>query len=572
LKMLNNLTAEKHLEDSFHSLVDRIGSWADTQALLQTSEEYLVATSKHEEKPRSNDDDKSEQKFQIGLSDAKLDLVLDTPILAIAFDIEAREGVTGGNPGGIIGAGVNPNSRLVNFVLPEWVDKAEFSSQWKDDRTVWLVIHGWNDKPSRFGELVKAVGEAKPSDIVLTLDWSQAAFNSDGSRVSDITNQRNGIAASWIASVAQWAAQKLKNWGLTDGNKLNLIGHSLGSILSAEIASYFGNVNSIIALEPPSDANLIGIQGQDPSKYDVNFTTPGRQAPKRFSDVSTFSRAFVGSKSIAADATYAATAQESILMDFGTPLLDDGSEHGWVVDTFSQLIATNPSQRKLANDLLSLNNNSRNSGFKDNSYSGELSFVRAFEGVVRVNKPTTVVSFTARKNTPNSQDELIYGTNQNDSLVGGSGNDDMFGGEGNDSLLGVGGSDRLLGGEGNDNLTGGSNGDQFIFDIDTFFKTSKIGVDIVIDFAMGIDKFVLDKTTFTSLVSSAGGALVASEFAVTNSRSLSGASDAKIAFDRLNSELFYNANGSAPGFGDGGRFARLVGVNSLSASDFIIRA
>lgn len=87
----------------------------------------------------------------------------------------------------------------------------------------------------------------------------------------------------------------------------------------------------------------------------------------------------------------------------------------------------------------------------------------------------------------------LFGGKGSDTLVGGSGDDVLFGnrgadilngGDGNDILLGGKGDDLLNGGLGDDSLTGGSG-------IDGFLLTPDSGSDTVVDFEVGIDKFVL---------------------------------------------------------------------------------
>ena len=47
-------------------------------------------------------------------------------------------------------------------------------------------------------------------------------------------------------------------------------------------------------------------------------------------------------------------------------------------------------------------------------------------------------------------------------------------------------------------------------------------------------------------------------------------SDALIVYGANSGNLFYNANGSEEGFGDGAQFATLEGAPGLEASDFFI--
>jgi RHS repeat-associated protein len=181
-----------------------------------------------------------------------------------------------------------------------------------------------------------------------------------------------------------------------------------------------------------------------------------------------------------------------------------------------------------------------------------------------------------------------------DRLEGGDGDDILRAGAGNDTgsvsignstssnwwferagLYGGNGNDILDGGLGDDYLEGGLGADRFIFDINIAFN-STIGVDTIADFVTGTDKIVLDKTTFTALTSAAGAPILASEFATindaVNGATIAGSSTSRIIFNRANGDLFYNADGITAGFGTGGRFATLTGVNSLTAGDLLLQA
>ena len=64
------------------------------------------------------------------------------------------------------------------------------------------------------------------------------------------------------------------------------------------------------------------------------------------------------------------------------------------------------------------------------------------------------------KQTGNSQNNVLSGTQNDDTLSGGGGNDRLSGLEGGDQLFGDGGNDRLFGGKGNDRLVGNSGSDR----------------------------------------------------------------------------------------------------------------
>lgn len=50
-----------------------------------------------------------------------------------------------------------------------------------------------------------------------------------------------------------------------------------------------------------------------------------------------------------------------------------------------------------------------------------------------------------------------------------------------------------------------------------------------------------------------------------------GSSDGSIVYNSSNGGLFYNTNGSDPGFGEGGQFATLAGSPDLTTDNFKLR-
>ncbi|NES66050.1 MAG: calcium-binding protein, partial [Okeania sp. SIO2D1] len=166
--------------------------------------------------------------------------------------------------------------------------------------------------------------------------------------------------------------------------------------------------------------------------------------------------------------------------------------------------------------------------------------------------------------------DIIFGNNGDDNLIGRLGNDRMLGGSGEDTLSGGQGRDRLNGGAGNDTLTGGASIDRFIFAANDEFSQASLGVDEITDFDPDLDFILLDLTTFTEITTTAGED-IGDEFATVESNGDAASSEAIIVYNSSNGALFYNANGSDSGFGDGGQFATLTGTPSISAEDFVIR-
>ncbi|WP_320073242.1 FG-GAP-like repeat-containing protein [Nostoc sp. MG11] len=243
-------------------------------------------------------------------------------------------------------------------------------------------------------------------------------------------------------------------------------------------------------------------------------------------------------------------------------------------DPLSLSIATNP-----ANGTAVVNNNGTATNFSDDfivytpnaSFSGTDTFTYTVNDGnggtdnATVNLTINQVNFTG---TPNA--DTLTGTPANNIIDGRAGNDTLIGGAGNDTLIG---------GAGNDRLTGGTGADRFVFNSNAAFKRSDLGVDTLTDFKRSEgDKIVLDKTTFSVLRSNPGngfsnaGEFKSIGFDLFKLTILEGISSARVVYDAANGRLFYNENGTAPGFGSGGQFATLTGAPSLNASDFIIQA
>jgi hypothetical protein len=170
-------------------------------------------------------------------------------------------------------------------------------------------------------------------------------------------------------------------------------------------------------------------------------------------------------------------------------------------------------------------------------------------------------------------DEL-RGHSGNDTLLGGAGSDQLWGLAGADSLNGGTGDDLLSGGTGADTLIGGQGSDRFVFDArstGSAFTSSAFNPDLIRDFVAAVDKIALDKQAFTALQSQVGeGFSLAKEFAIAASNAAAGTNRALIVYIPTTGNLFYNPNGAASGFANGGLVATLTNTPVLSSSDFLI--
>jgi len=197
------------------------------------------------------------------------------------------------------------------------------------------------------------------------------------------------------------------------------------------------------------------------------------------------------------------------------------------------------------------------------------------KGVDRINggPGSDLLKGEADKDILNGQggNDLIYGGKGKDVLNGGAGNDTLTGEVDSDRLIGGSGDDLLDGGEGNDLLIGGGGSDRYLFSGGNGFEIAALGRDRIRGFNGDEDTIILDKDTFNGLESSVGqGFSVIEEFEVVRGQNAAATSDAKIVYDSRSGNLYYNANGGDGGFGEGGKFARLLGKPELAATDFVI--
>ncbi|MEG4023066.1 VWA domain-containing protein [Microcoleus sp. S13C4] len=401
-----------------------------------------------------------------------------------------------------------------------------------EPKKTWVIIHGLNDNPDDksdsdgdFSDIAKAL-TTKTNDNVFLLDWRQAAaggiVDKNDNAPNALMRLGNYTGAKWIRPVAEFAVKKLKEFGIDAeyaSKNLNLVGHSLGSLLSNEIARIYKNgfsdkndgketkangigVNSILALDPPSQTNLSSFSAFVPGiGYDIDgrtaeadFVDPvqGIYLPK-FREVSNFSRAFVGSKSLAGNQLFAEQAHESFQMDFGSRFGrvggDTGEEHVWVVQTLKQIIDQRESLGEIGKlfnptPITQLINPSPT--FKENAYTNAIG--GKHDGSLAVKPPGQKTELPKPfalifKNTSGDEDDIVYGTAGKDKLDGSdsalglfvgdsrysdagndifyanSGDDEIFGGTGNDTLYGDKDNNFINGEEDNDLIEGGHNND-----------------------------------------------------------------------------------------------------------------
>jgi Ca2+-binding RTX toxin-like protein len=145
------------------------------------------------------------------------------------------------------------------------------------------------------------------------------------------------------------------------------------------------------------------------------------------------------------------------------------------------------------------------------------------------------------------QSRTVVGTDRNDVLTGSSGNDTLTGGLGQDTLTG---------GSGQDLFTGYSPA-----------TINQFNNDRITDFTPGVDR--LDLSELNLLTGRPPGGAV-QQVDIVNNDNDAKLSNSPVVYNRTNGSVFYNANGSQPGFSSqgnisGGLFVTLEGAPDIAA-------
>jgi ELWxxDGT repeat protein len=423
--------------------------------------------------------------------------------------IQSDGTVTPEKPKDGVVTGGDPNGKLLNGDVESRRDRRkvgfeEIKNPQDGSGQTWVIIHGWNSSTgeANINELIQSIqGKVGANDRVLALNWQEAAANTSGlgDNLTSLAEGANARAATWITPVAEFAVRTLQERYGIDAAKastsLNLVGHSLGSLLSSDIGRIYrdggilvnpfpaspetantavaangGGVRTITALDPASALNL-PLSG---FTYDLDGRVSGIQAPQNFADTSVFSRSYNGAKSVAGNRDLAVTADEAIEMDFGNTLLD-ADEHGRVIQSFAKVFG----QSELIGDLLGVQAYQSISTLPINDFdilSNRPVGTSGFRGILNIEKSDSDADVNNRANlligqaTTGSGNNIAIGSAQDDDIQGsdsssevegagdrrynGIGNDKLFGADGNDTVRGKSGNDMLIGGAGNDVLLG----------------------------------------------------------------------------------------------------------------------
>jgi pimeloyl-ACP methyl ester carboxylesterase len=229
------------------------------------------------------------------------------------------------------------------------------------DRPTWIIVHGRNSSPASTGvaQIGAAIEAEFTNDQVLVLDWSAAAASGFFS----------GSGENYIKPVAAWAASALVGYGIT-ADEINVVGHSWGAYVAAELGERLGEVNSIMALDPATD-----FPG---GSYNPEATVNG-VAEVDFARNSGYSWAFYESANdVYGSAKTSATADESFVVR--------NSDHSKLVQVVANVISQDLGTSLIAAqfDLQRLLNAAANPVWAVNQFNtgGTRQSGQAYEGVL----------------------------------------------------------------------------------------------------------------------------------------------------------------------------------------------
>jgi Ca2+-binding RTX toxin-like protein len=152
------------------------------------------------------------------------------------------------------------------------------------------------------------------------------------------------------------------------------------------------------------------------------------------------------------------------------------------------------------------------------------------------------------------------------SLTGNGANNTLTGFGGNDILSGGAGLDSLVGGTGMDTMTGGLGNDKFVFDDGDFSSKTATGADTIVDFTPGdkIDLSLVDALSTATHYNQPGD----QAFVFINHSRFHIQSGRELRYEVVGGNTY--VYGSTNGDASADFCIKLMGVHTLSASDFVL--
>jgi pimeloyl-ACP methyl ester carboxylesterase len=239
-------------------------------------------------------------------------------------------------------------------VMQEIRVQSQSRLNWYKGERVWIVTHGFSDCYDHdFLKISDGLQKEYPEDLVFGLDWSTIANGLSPAESNDVCR-----AATWIRPIAKELFVQLEAFGVSDPSKLCFVGHSLGTLLLAELARIYMEKYSepcakIIALDPPSESAMASYVAKqnvsgalerakhllmDQNNQTIPYLVQLEPQIKRVESFKLFfkdSLSLLGNNSIAGSPFLARTCSKTILVKFNT-FLELRKGHSWLVTLLAQ--------------------------------------------------------------------------------------------------------------------------------------------------------------------------------------------------------------------------------------------
>jgi pimeloyl-ACP methyl ester carboxylesterase len=367
------------------------------------------------------------------------------------------------------------------------------------DRRTWVIVHGWQSSPSAFSSLASAIRQNPryAGDQIVGVDWSQAAASSNPFSVE-----------AQIQSVGVDAAQQINTLGVPGAN-LNLIGHSFGAYVAAEIAERVATVvRSLTALDPGVDLpggydaagscdfsrnvtrsvayhaqNTFG-DAEIPQTAErsvvVDFQDTTSDAARHSAVVPMLAGMFLGEATVPAvysPATLSGADPSLVVLPIGT-YSSDGAPTGGEYDAVAYTTTTTGLPIAIEDTLTGVLGTSRSIHVMGTPGADRISLTLGSTSSATRNGVTVSIPFvTNRYVSGGAGNDTISGSAGAEVITGGLGSDEIRGNEGDDTIHGQSNADTLRGGPGDDSITGGTGNDQIRGDDDDDFILGDTGID-----------------------------------------------------------------------------------------------
>jgi hypothetical protein len=276
---------------------------------------------------------------------------------------------------------------------------------------VWILVHGWNDDSyGKTCELKTTIQTQDPTASVICIDWSSIANQGFWQGFGDLVfTQGPQPEASYVGLIAGKVGENLRAWQGTNNLRDNLYiaGHSLGTLLGAQISSEMGGIKELIAFAPPGRSNLTGyysVNGQPFDSYQSNVTRNFTKAQ--------FVRAYVAQGEIADNPALASTADESFLVDYTTLSGGGGKHGGFSKSGMATLLFNNPNPFTRANT--NLQQYSPNNSLPTGQQKTDIT--NSFSGFIRMTMSKPDYLKVAEDGGVPGNNYTLYGTSGDDDI------------------------------------------------------------------------------------------------------------------------------------------------------------